>query len=130
VSYEAVRACFYTLFLQIAKIAVALLPRQNRYRIWLISVKNMKLRGRPVILILAALRTLPVKKFAQSCIPLGPRAGRFSAFAQIRNFCTPRSRDTDVSPHTSKHRQVLKIALAMRGKELFSNHPAADYRRQ
>jgi hypothetical protein len=103
---------------------------QNRYRIWLISGKNMKLRGRPVILILAVLRALSVKQFAQYRVLLAPRAGRFSALAKITNFRSRRSRDTDVSPHTSKARQVLKIARAMRGKEFFSNNPAADQRRQ
>jgi hypothetical protein len=103
---------------------------RNRYRIWLISGKNMKLRGRPVILILAVLRALSVKKFTQYGVPLGPGADRFSAFVTTTNRRPGRSRDADVSPHTSEPRQVLNIALAMRGKMLFSNNPAADQRRQ
>ena len=90
----------------------------------------MKLRGRPVILIRAVLRALSVKKFTQYGVPLGPEADRFSALVATTNRRPCRSRDTDVSPHTSEPRQVLNIALAMRGKKLFPNNPAADQRRQ
>jgi hypothetical protein len=90
----------------------------------------MKLRGRPVILILAVLRVLSVKKFTQYGVPLGRGADRFSALVTTTNRPADHSRDTDVSPHTSEPRQVLNIALAMRGKRLFSNNPATDQRRQ